>query len=103
MSLSEGNPEEIKTKKDVGGKAQKKVNKRSMVHEAKLLVIESKGNVHIIVSAERPAAVRTLAGSRGEALLDAVLAEHMATSLDCRVLKIPATDRAQRECLDDSS
>lgn len=60
---------------------------------------ESKGNMHIIVIPEGPAAVGAFARSRSLALFHAIFAEDMAACLDRGVFKVSAAYRTKRKCL----
>ena len=55
----------------------------------------SQGNVHVVVASEGPVAVGAFARSRGESLLDAVLAEDVTAGFDDRVLEVATANGAQ--------
>jgi hypothetical protein len=57
-------------------------------------VERSQGDVHVVVAAKRPVAVRTFARSRGETLLDTVLAEDVTACFNDRILEVAAANRA---------
>lgn len=60
---------------------------------------ESKGNMHIIVIPEGPAAVGAFARTRGLALFHTILAEDMAACLDRGVFEISTAYRTESKCL----
>ena len=83
-----------------------KGRQKTIVHEVTTGRMRPGGNeprserdVHIVVISKRPIAVRTLARTRGQAFFNTVFAEDMAASLDRCVLKVLATNCADRKCL----
>lgn len=55
----------------------------------------SQGDMHVVVAAEGFAAVRALAGTRGETLLNTIFAEDVTACLDRRVLEVGSAYCAQ--------
>lgn len=62
-------------------------------------VERSQGNVHVVVASEGPVAVGAFARSRGESLLDAVLAEDVTAGFDDSILEVATANGAQGKCL----